>query len=153
MPEMKYVRITVGDKRVCDDCIRYENLAPATLEWWMGSGYYPRQAPTECGPKCRCGLVPSTFGELETSVNALIEKAVQDGIGNTVVDLTTGRTLLLSDFENFAGLRTLQYEVIAKMEDMIYQWKIANGGQKLPEEFFELQDVEKMSNWLRRELK
>lgn len=150
---MKFVRITVGDKRVCDDCIRYEDLAPATLEWWEASGYKPRVAPTECGGRCRCGLVPATFGELETKVSELIEAAVKDGIGETVIDLTTGRTLLLQDFEDYKGLRTMQYEKIAEMENLIFQWKIANQGAKLPKEFFQLQDIGKMTAWLQKESK
>jgi hypothetical protein len=145
---MKFVRITVGDKRVCQDCIRFEDLAPATLEWWQASGYMPRQAPTECGTKCRCGLAPSTFGELEQKVNEVIEKTVQEGFGKTVIDLTTGRRLLLRDFDQYEGLRTMQYEKIAEMENLILQWKIANNGVKLPGEFFQLQDIGDMTFWL-----
>lgn len=148
MAEMNYVRITVGDKRVCPDCVRFEDLSPQTLEWWQSSGYMPRQAPTECGPRCRCGLVPATFGELETKLNEVIEKTVREGFQETVIDLTTGRRLLLREFEQYDGLRTMQYEKIAEMENLILKWKIANDGVKLPGEFFQLQDIEKMAKWL-----
>jgi len=146
---MNFVRITVGDKRVCDDCIRFEDIEPAPLDWWETSGYMPRQAPTECGMRCRCGLVPATFGELEEKLNEVIEKTISEGFKETVIDLTTGRTLLLKDFEQYDGLRTLQYEKIAEMEDLILKWKIANDGVKLPKEFFQLQDIEKMTEWLK----
>lgn len=152
MPEMKYHRITVGDNKVCDDCITYEDLPGMTMKEWDESGLKPRVAPTECNGKCRCGLVPSTMEDIQAEAERMIQEAVEEGFGQTVIDLTTGRRVLLSEFEQYEGMLTAQFKDIATMENLIYQWKVANDGVKLPKEFFELQDIYDMTRWLKREL-
>ena len=154
MPEeMKYHRITVGDKKVCDDCKVAENLPARTLKEWDASGLKPRVLPTECNGKCRCGLAPSTIADIEKKVEGLIEKAAKEGFEQTVIDLTTGRTVLLKDFEQYEGMLTAQFQDIAIMENLIYEWKVANDGVKLPKEFFDQQDIYKMTDWLKDKVK
>lgn len=147
---MQFVRITVGDAHVCDDCITFEDIAPMTLDEWDESGYKPRVAPTACDGKCRCGLVPATESELKQRTEEIIDEVVEESIGNVKIDLTTGRTVILKDFEAIEGMLTAQYARIAEMEQLIYEWKVANDGAKLPDDFFQLQDVELMVDWLKK---
>jgi len=146
---MKYVRITVGDSKVCDSCVRLEGLPAETLDWWESSGLMPRVAPTECEEKCRCGIVPSEMSDIQAEAERLVNKAVADAFdGNIKIDLTTGRQVLLKEFEQIEGMLTAQYQRIAEMEARIYQWKVENDGAKLPKSFFRISDVEGMIEWL-----
>lgn len=146
--QMLFNWISVGDAKVCEDCLAFEAYPAAPLEWWEENGIMPRQVITKCEPHCRCGLAPAGMDDIQRQVEDMIEKAVQEGFGHTVIDLTTGRTVLLREFEQYEGLLTVQYERIAYMESLIYQWKLENGGIKLPDDFFQQQDIEKMIRWL-----
>jgi hypothetical protein len=88
------------------------------------------------------------MSELQTEAERLVNEAAERAIDGVKVDLMTGRTVLLKDFEMYEGMLTAQYSRIATLEEKIFQWKVDNAGAKLPDEFFQLLDIEKMITWL-----
>jgi hypothetical protein len=154
MPEIDYSRITVGDQHVCPSCVRLENEPAKTMAEWDASGLKPRVAPTECNGKCRCVLVPDSISAVQAEAERLVDEAVDRAFGSGIhIDLTTGRRVLLKDFEQIEGMLTTQYTRIAYMEDLIYKWKVATEGKKLPTEFFKIANVNGMIKWLEGNLK
>lgn len=148
--EMLFARLTVGDSKVCDDCKALEGSPEMTRAEWESSGLLPRVAPTECDGSCRCFLVPTSKDDIQAAADELIEQAVDEAMSGIKVDLTTGRTILLKDFERYDFMLTAQYSAIAGLESKIVEWKTNNDGAKLPKEYFELTDLSEMIDWLEK---
>lgn len=150
---INYVRVTVGDNIVCNSCVRYEQLPPRPIEWWEQSGLLPRVAPSECNGKCRCGMSPEAMSDIQAEAERLVNMAVEEGFDRGIqIDLTEGRRIFLKDFKHIEDLLSVQYERIAYMESLIYKWKIATDGKKLPVEFFNNTKIDDMVKWLEDDL-
>ena len=152
MSKQLFSRVSVGDKNVCDDCAILEGMEAMTWNGWQSSGYAPGIANTACDGYCRCDLVPERMEDIEKEKAKLIkemdreiDRAFEKGIK---FDMSSGRRVLLKDYENVAGMYLCSYERIAYMESLIFKWK-ANTGNALPSEFFEKASIEKQIKWLR----
>lgn len=150
---MKYVRVTVGGKNVCPDCIRLEGEPEKTLIQWENSGLSPRVAKTQCGSRCRCSLVPNSIEGIKEVGKQKINKFIKEVENNIITDLSQGGTVLLKNFETIENFVNLSYEIVANMESSILDWKIENNFTALPKEFFDLANIEKMTAWLKDRLK
>ncbi|OQY13968.1 MAG: hypothetical protein B6I31_00040 [Desulfobacteraceae bacterium 4572_19] len=150
---IKYFRVTVGDKRVCPDCISLESTPAMTIEQWEASGKLPRIANTLCNGSCRCGIVPSSdIEDIKKAGEKLLDELMTEIEGNIVTDLTHGYQIKLKDFEKIKGIYTVPYKRIAEMESLISQWKIKNDFKALPKDFFNLSHIENQIIWLQGRL-
>lgn len=154
---MKYIRITVGDKRVCSDCIDLQSTPEMTLKEWKASGLLPREANTLCNGSCRCGIVPtnnqiSDLEKLSKGGEKILDELMTEIEGNIITDLTHGYQIKLKDFEKIKGIYTVPYKRIAEMESLISQWKIKNDFKALPKDFFNLSHIENQIIWLQGRL-
>ena len=152
MSKQLFSRVSVGDKNVCDDCAILEGLDPMTWDEWQSSGNAPGVANTACDGFCRCDLVPDTIEGIEEekqrlgkALNKEIDRAFEKGIQ---IDLSSGKRILMKDYENIAGIYLVSYERIAYMESLIFKWKVKTK-EALPKEFFKLASIEKQIKWLR----
>lgn len=146
---------TVGDKRVCPDCEGREGDSHTMAEWRSIYGTPGSAlAGTLCGGNCRCSIIPDNLKakDLRELIEESIDKAVEEALSGIKVDMRTGgKRVMLRDLEQIEGMYTVQYTEIARMELLIHQWKAQYG--TLPKEFFELADLDKMIEWLEKNLK
>ena len=146
--------IAVMDKITCKDCVRLHNRIESKT-YWDRTGR-PGERQTECDGSCRCGLfLTGVFDlDIQKKIDKAIDKAVDEMFGRGIkVDMRKGGKLepvILNKYEQIKGIYTVSYERIAFMEDLIYQWKVENGGIKLPNEFFKLNDIDLQIKWLER---
>ena len=152
MSKQLFSRVSVGDKNVCDDCAILEGTESMTWNEWQSSGLAPGVANTACDGFCRCDLVPDTIEGIEEekqrlgkALNKEIDRAFEKGIQ---IDLSSGKRILMKDYENIAGIYLVSYERIAYMESLIFKWKVKTK-EALPKEFFKLASIEKQIKWLR----
>lgn len=146
-----FERLTVGDSRVCEDCIALEATPPMTFKQWQSSGLMPRVASTACDGRCRCTLV--IVDEVAAEVERLINEAVDEGLDGSIhVDLAVGKRVLLKDFDQIKGMWTVPLEKISEMEQLIWNWKRQNNFVALPDTFWQLLDIRKMIPWLEKRI-
>jgi len=144
---MKEEWITIGDNKVCRDCQALSGRIEDSKYWDLTGR--PRQRETLCDGSCRCMLFP--VEEKTTEFDKVLDEVIDEYMKGVVIDKTTGGKIVhikLDEFSEIAGVADVSYELIDKLEKMIVEWKILNGYQKLPDEYFELADIKKQIKWL-----
>jgi hypothetical protein len=160
---MKLVWITIGDNRVCPDCVARDRVTKTDDEW--ESEGLPREGFTRCGDLCRCDLIPDDIvGDAsEEILDELPEGITDEDIKRIVIDelfsrirfdKTSGRALLLKDFKSVIGLKELDYWTAAKyskrfdrMTGLIYRYNTEIG--TLPAEYYAILDIDGKIAWLK----
>ena len=152
---MKMTWVAVGDSNTCPDCLERHGTTHTEEDWQRVHGE-PRSvlADTACGRRCRCVLVPST-GEVADEKLSAAERAVLDAAidevagkmtGGIDFDLRRGGPTLLKD-HGHRGLSSMPYAEVARVEEKIGRWKIANDYAPLPPEVWS-GDLDAMEAWL-----
>lgn len=160
-PPKMYYWVTIGDSRVCPDCVGRGSMEPKEIEEWVSIGL-PREGATLCGDNCRCILdsVPDpTDLELEVELDDTIDEIIDRLMAGIKFDKLSGRSIMLQDFKTFTGIKELDLGQASKfdalLEEMfrlIARWK-GKDGRTLPKSFYELDRVTDMIKWLRGQLK
>lgn len=149
--------ISVYDGFECPSCHKLHMRTEST-KYWNETGR-PNARPTICvinGHTCRCMLLPEM--DVEAAIeerNKLLDEAIEGLFKGIKVDIGKGgRAINLKEFEQIEGMLTLPFAVIEEYENLIWTWKLSNPKIKyLPDEFYQLADIEKQMVWLRKVLK
>lgn len=114
------VWVTMGDERICPDCLQNSKLPPMNYYDWEERGF-PASGSTVCGDRCRCGLVPGNIIQIFPNLRG------------SPINLRSDKTLVIRD--------PLVYADYAKLDELIYTYKQQTNGAKLPKKYYDLPDV------------
>jgi hypothetical protein len=163
---MRLTWVTIGDNRVCPDCVSRDGDTREAEEWEAQG--MPREGFTVCGDLCRCDLIPVDVddGLIEELQDTLPDDLDLEEIKKQVIgelfsrirfDKTSGRALLLKDFKSVIGLKELDYQTAAKytkrfeqMTGLIYRYNSEFG--VLPDEYYAILDINEKITWLKGQL-
>lgn len=133
LDEYDWIWINMGDDRVCPDCGRWAALDPAPFSEWIQNRAEPGRGESYCGDSCRCLLAPAN----------LIK---------TAPDLLEGGKITIKDPGEYFPDPSTSYEIFDELDAEILKYKKANGGAKLPDEFFRIQDAQGRIDFLKGSL-
>lgn len=159
---MRLTWITIGDNRVCPDCVARDGQTQTDAEWEEQG--LPREGFTRCGDLCRCDLMPvdiadEAIEDIEAElpdgvdVDDIKKQVVDDLFSRIRFDKASGRALLLSDFRSVIGIQSLDYWTAARysrrfdqMTALIYRYNTEVG--PLPKAYYQIGDIEGKIAWL-----
>lgn len=151
--------LTIGDGKVCPDCIERGDTQPQPWDDWMDQGL-PREGATQCGFNCRCQLVPARVvgDEIEIDADAAIDDAIERTIDKLMqgvkFDKMNGKVILLQDFKDATGLKDLSLADAARFDpifeeltELITRYNVS--GRTLPLEYYSILSLIEKLAWLR----
>ena len=129
--------VTVGDGRVCPDCVSEGNMPPRMLDQFP---YLPREGGTVCDGDCRCMLLPHDLYESEMILDGLNSIIISD-----YISIDTAPIKIIEEFNYFIQVNNLvlEYENLSSKYYDIGDWN-------LPDKYYDQVGSENKRDYLEK---